>query len=175
MLKKIAIVIAGLIVAVLGFAATKPDDFRVSRAMKMKASPEKIFALIDDFHQWPSWSPWEKMDPAMKRTLSGAPSGKGAVYEWQGNSDVGKGRMEIIESKPASLVDIKLDFLEPFEGHNVAEFRLEPAGDSTNVTWAMRGPSPFMSKVMQVFMDLDSMIGKDFEAGLTNMKALAER
>ena len=111
----------------------------------------------------------------MKRTHSGAASGKGAVYEWEGNSKVGKGRMEIVDTSPPSKVTVKLDFLKPFEGHNVAEFTLEPKGDSTNVTWAMHGPAPYISKLMAVFVSMDSMVGKDFEAGLANMKAAAEK
>jgi uncharacterized protein YndB with AHSA1/START domain len=175
MFKKIAIVVTVLVAAVLGFALTKPDSFTVQRTVTIKAPPDKIFPLINDFHGWSSWSPWENVDPAMKRTHSGAATGQGAVYEWDGNSKVGKGRMEITEAAPPSKVTIKLDFLKPIEGHNIAEFTLEPQGDSTNVTWAMRGPSPFISKVFQVFISMDSMLGKEFETGLANMKSAAER
>ncbi len=175
MFKKILIVLVVLLAALLGFAATKPDTFRVERSTTIKAPPEKIFPLINDFHNWGAWSPWEKMDPAMKRTHSGAASGKGAVYEWQGNSKVGAGRMEILESSPPSRIRIKLDFIEPFEGHNTAEYTLDGKGGSTTVTWAMYGPANFMSKLMQVFVSMDSMVGKDFEAGLANMKAVAEK
>jgi len=175
MLKKIVIVVVVLIAALLAFAATQPDTFRVQRATNIKAPPEKIFALINDLHRWDSWSPWEKMDPAMKRTFSGAASGKGAVYAWEGNSKVGEGRMEITESSPPSKVTIKLDFLKPFEAHNIAEYTLEAKGDSTNITWAMYGPSPFISKVIQVFFSMDSMVGKDFETGLANLKTVAEK
>ena len=175
MIKKIVIVVVVALAAILIFAATKPDTFRVERSTTIKAPPEKIFPLINDFHNWPTWSPWEKMDPAMKRAHSGAASGKGAVYEWEGNSKVGKGRMEIVDSAPPSKVTVKLDFLEPFEAHNFAEFVLEPKGDSTKVTWTMHGPAPYISKLMTVFMSMDSMIGKDFEEGLANMKAAAEK
>jgi uncharacterized protein YndB with AHSA1/START domain len=175
MFRKIAIVVGVLIAGVLGFAMTKPDSFHVQRTTKIKAPPDKIFPLINDFHSWSSWSPWEKVDPAMKRTHSGAASGKGAVYEWDGNSQVGKGRMEITDASAPSKVTIKLDFLKPIEGHNTAEFTLEPEGDSTNVTWAMRGPAPFMSKVMQVFISMDTMLGKEFDTGLANMKSAAEK
>lgn len=174
MLKIIVIVLIILVAAVLAIAMTKPDSFRVERKIGIKSSPNKIFPLIDDFHNWSSWSPWERMDPAMRRTHSGAASGQGAVYEWEGNSKVGKGRMEITEASP-SKVTIKLDFLKPFEGHNVAEFTLEPQSDSTSVTWAMYGPAPFFSKVMQVFVSMDKMIGKDFDSGLANLKAIAEK
>ncbi len=125
---KIAIYVALAAMAiVLGLAATKPDSFQVQRSASIQAPPEKLVGLIDDFHQWGSWSPWEKLDPAMKKTYSGAPSGKGSVYAWQGNSKVGAGRMEILEVT-AEKVTIKLDFLKPFEGHNVAEFALAPQG-----------------------------------------------
>jgi hypothetical protein len=175
MVKIIAIVVVILVAAVLGFALTKPDSFNVQRTTKINAAPEKIFPLINDFHGWSSWSPWENVDPAMKRTHSGAASGPGAVYEWDGNAKVGKGRMEITEAAPPAKVMIKLDFLKPIEGHNIAEFVLEPRGDSTKVTWTMRGPAPFISKVMQVFISMDSMLGKEFETGLANMKNAAEK
>src|ERR1700686_1318476 len=175
MFKKIAIVVAVLLVAVLGFAMTKPDSFSVQRTTNIKAPPEKIFPLINDLHSWGSWSPWEKVDPAMKRTHSGAPSGQGAGYEWEGNAKVGKGRMEITDAAPPSSVTIKLDFLKPIEGHNIAEFTLVPQGDSTNVTWAMHGPAPFVSKVIQVFISMDSMLGKEFETGLSNLRGIAEK
>jgi uncharacterized protein YndB with AHSA1/START domain len=172
---KILIGVVIVLAAVLIFAATRPDTFRVQRATSIKAPPEKIFALIDDFHNWGSWSPYEKLDPAMKRTQSGAASGKGAVYEWQGDSKVGQGRMEITDSSAPSKIVIKLDFIKPFEAHNIAEFTLEPKGDSTNVTWAMQGPAPFVTKVIGLFCSMDNMIGKDFETGLANLKALAEK
>jgi carbon monoxide dehydrogenase subunit G len=167
-------VVAVLLIAILCFAATKPDSFRVERSVSIKAPPEKIVALIDDFHKWGSWSPWEKLDPAMQRTFSGAPSGTGAAYAWTGNSKVGAGHMEILDASP-SKVTIKLDFLKPFEGHNTAEFTLQPNGDSTRVTWAMYGPSPYMSKVMGTIFNMDNMIGKDFTTGLANMKRVAEQ
>jgi uncharacterized protein YndB with AHSA1/START domain len=175
MLKTIAIIVVVAIAAVLGLAATKPDTFRVQRSATIKAPPDKVFALINDFRNWSQWSPWEKLDPAMKRTHSGPPSGKGAVYEWDGNKEVGAGRMEITEPTPPSKLVIKLDFIRPFEGHNTAEFTLQPQGDGTNLTWAMHGPAPFISKVMQVFFSMDGMIGKDFETGLANLKAVAEK
>jgi len=175
MLKTIAIVVVVLVGALLAFAATKPDTFRVQRAASIKAPPEKIFPLINDLHSWGAWSPWEKLDPAMKRTHSGAASGKGAVYEWEGNGEVGAGRMEIVAASPPSAVRIKLDFLKPFEAHNYAEFTLEPKGDATNVTWAMYGPNTYVSKLMSVFFSMDSMVGKSFEAGLANLKAATEK
>jgi uncharacterized protein YndB with AHSA1/START domain len=175
MLKTVALVVLAAVAAVLILAATKPDTFRVERSTTIAAPPAKVFALIDDFHQWPSWSPWEKMDPAMKRSYDGAAKGKGAVYGWEGNSKVGSGRMEITESAQPSKILVKLDFLKPFEAHNMAEYTLTPKGDSTEVVWAMYGPSPYVTKIMHVFMSMDSMVGKDFETGLANLKAVAEK
>ena len=175
MLKTLLIVVVVVIGGVLVFAATKPDSFSVQRSITIKAPPEKIFAIVNDFHHWTEWSPWEKLDPAMKRTQSGAASGSGAVYAWEGNSKAGAGRMEIIESTPARKVGIQLDFIKPFEGHNIAEFSLAPEADATRVSWVMHGPTPFVSKVMQVFVSMDTLIGKDFEEGLANLKALTEK
>jgi uncharacterized protein YndB with AHSA1/START domain len=173
-----AIIAAALAIAiaiVLILAAAQPATFSVRRATTVEAPAEKIFPLINDFHQWESWSPYENKDPAMKRTYSGAASGRGAVYAWDGNKNVGSGRMEILETSVPSKVVIKLDFITPFEGHNTAEFTMLPQGDATNLTWVMRGPMPFMMKVLHVFINMDRMIGKDFEAGLANLKLLTER
>ena len=175
MLKIIGLIIAVLIAGVLVLAATKPDTFRVQRAASIKAPPEKVFAILNDFQKWGAWSPWEKKDPAMKRTFGATTSGKGAKYAWEGNKDVGKGSMEIAESSPSSRLTIKLDFIEPFEGHNIVDFTLEPKGDSTTVSWNIHGPMPFVSKVISVFCSMDSMIGKDFETGLASLKAVAEK
>jgi len=175
-----AVVILGVVLAVglagiLVLAAAKPDMFRVERAASIKAPPEKIFPLINDFDRWGAWSPYEKKDPAMKRTRTGPASGKGAVYAWQGNGEVGVGRMEITDSAAPSRVALNLDFSEPFEAHNLVEFTLEGKGDTTKVTWAMRGPVPYVAKVVHVIFDMDKMVGRDFEAGLANLKALAEK
>ena len=175
MFKIIGIVIVVLIAGVLILAATKPDTFQVQRAASIKAPPEKIFALINDFNRWGAWSPWEKKDPTMKRTFGAATSGKGAIYAWEGNKDVGQGRMEIAESVPPSRVAIRLDFVKPFEAHNLVEFTLKPNGEETNITWAMRGETPYFAKIIHVFIDMDSMVGKDFETGLANLKAAAEK
>lgn len=174
MIGTIAAIVAFVIAAVLAFAATKPDVLRVQRAISIKAPPEKIFPLIDDLHNWAAWSPWEKLDPAMKKTHSGAAHGKGAVYAWEGNAKVGAGRMEITDLSQPSKVTIKLDFLKPLEGHNTAEFTLETQGDATQVSWTMVGPARFISKVMQVFFSMDRMIGKNFEDGLASLKRIAE-
>ena len=171
----IAAVIAIAIAVVLILAATKPDTFAVRRVTTVKAPPEMIFPLINDFHQWGSWSPYEHKDPAMKRTFSGAASGNGAVYAWEGNKNVGKGQMEILDTSAPTTIIIKLDFFAPFEARNTAEFTMLPQGDATNVTWHMHGPAPFMHRVMQLFMNIDHMIGKDFEVGLANLKRLTEK
>jgi uncharacterized protein YndB with AHSA1/START domain len=175
MLKTFGFAIAVLLAIVLVLAASKPDTFQVKRTAAIKAPPEKIFVLINDFARWPAWSPYEKKDPSMKRTLSPQASGKGAVYEWDGDGNVGKGRMEIVESAPLSKVSINLDFIKPFEAHNVVDFTLAPQGETTTVTWGMHGPAPFVSKLMQVFLSMDDMVGKDFEAGLADLKAVAEK
>jgi uncharacterized protein YndB with AHSA1/START domain len=176
MWKTIGIVVVVAIAGVLLFAATRPGDFSVQRSIAIKAEPARIYPMLVDFRQWPAWSPWEKLDPTMKRTLSGAPSGPGAVYAWDGSSKVGAGRMEIKDATAPSKLVIQLDFIRPFEGHNVTDFTLAPGADaSTQVTWLMRGPAPFVTKLMSVFVDMDKMIGKDFEAGLANLKAAVEK
>ena len=171
----IAVVLAIAIAIVLILASVKPATFRVERTAVVKAPPERVFPLIGNFHRWTGWSPWENRDPAMKRTYGGAESGEGAVYAWDGNKNVGSGRMEILEATSPSKIVIKLDFFKPFEGHNTAEFTVLSQGSATEVNWAMYGPAPFMHRVMQVFMNLDRMIGKDFEAGLANLKKAVEQ
>jgi uncharacterized protein YndB with AHSA1/START domain len=171
----VAVVVVVAVIAVLALAATRPDVFRVQRSASIKAPPEKVFPLINDYKQWAQWSPYETRDPAMKRTFSGPPAGKGAIYAWEGDKNVGSGRMEIVEVAPPTKVTIKLDFIKPFEAHNIAEFTLAPQGDATTVTWAMHGPTPFFGKVLHLFLDMDKMVGTDFATGLANMKALAEK
>jgi uncharacterized protein YndB with AHSA1/START domain len=171
----VAIVLAIAIAVVLILAASKPNTFSVQRAIAIKAPPDRIFPLINDFHQWAGWSPYENKDPAMKRSFSGAASGKGAVYGWEGNNNVGSGRMEIIDTATPSKIVIKLDFFKPFEGHNTAEFTMLPQDNATSVTWLMHGPAKFIHRLMQVFMNLDTMIGKDFEVGLVNLKNITEK
>jgi len=170
----VALVVVALIM-LLAYAASRPDTFRVQRSIRVQAPPEKVYPLLVDFRRWREWSPWEGKDPALKRSMSGTPSGKGAIYEWSGNSKVGQGRMEIIEAAPPSSVRVQLDFLKPFQAHNVAEFILAPTAGGTDVTWAMYGPSPFISKLMGVFVSMDRMVGRDFEAGLANLKAASEK
>ena len=175
MIKIIVIVLVVAVGAVLVLAAMKPDTFRVQRAASIQAPPEKIFPLINDFGSWAAWSPYEKKDPEMKRPFGAATAGKGAVYEWAGDKNVGKGRMEIAESAAPSKVILKLDFSEPFEAHNIVEFTMTPKGGATEVSWDMHGATPYLAKIVHVFFDMDRMVGRDFEAGLASLKALAER
>lgn len=175
MLTFIGIAIALVSTALLLYAATKPDTFRVQRSISINAPPERIFPHINDLTKWGAWSPWEKMDPAMKKTHSGAPQGKGAVCEWGDNNQVGNGRMQILESIPPSKILIKLDFIKPFEAHNAAEFTLTAQDGSTTVTWAMFGPQPYMAKVMGIFINCEKLVGPQFETGLANLKAAAEK
>ncbi|WP_295637703.1 SRPBCC family protein [uncultured Methylibium sp.] len=170
-----AVVVVALLAALLIVAATRPDSFRVQRSLTIQAPPEKIFPLIDDLKGFASWSPYEKKDPAMKRSFAGPAAGPGATYAWDGNKDIGQGSLAITESQSPSRVLMRLDFLRPFEAHNFAEFTLVPRGSATEVTWAMYGPSPYISKVMGLVFDFDTMVGKDFEAGLADLKAAAEK
>ncbi len=175
MFTTILIILVVIIAAVLIYAANRPNDFVVTRSASIKAPAETIFPLINDFRRWPEWSPFEKLDPQMQRTLSGADSGKGAAYAWEGNSKAGKGRMEITNSVPSSLVSLKLDFEKPFRANNTVDFSLSPSGNGTTVTWAMRGARPFIAKLMGLFMNFDNLIGKDFETGLDNLRRATER
>jgi len=174
MIESIVITVVVLLAALLIYAATRPDTFRVERSTTIKAPAEKIFPLINDFREWEPWSPWEKVDPAVKRSYSGAANGQGAIYEWNGTKDIGQGRMEIIESSPTSKVIIKIDFIKPFEAHNTIEFTLVTHGDATIVTQAMYGPCSYISKLMGIFFSMDKMVGQKYEEGLANLKALSE-
>ncbi len=174
MFKIIAIVVAVVIAAVLIYAATLPDSFRVERSASIKAPPEKIYPLINDLHSMQAWSAWEKVDPGMKRAHSGATSGVGAVYEWEGNNEIGQGRMEITESSP-SRVSLRMDFIKPFAAQNTVEFTLKPEGDATRVTQAISGPSPYISKLFGLFCSMDQMIGEKFEESLAALKTVAEK
>lgn len=174
MLLTILAVLVAAVAALLVFAATRPDGFTVQRAATIAAPADRIFAQLNDFHRWSAWSPWERLDPEMRRTFSGADRGRGAVYGWVGNKKVGEGRMEILESDPPSRLRIQLDFLKPFESHNTTEFTLAPAGGGTRVNWAMHGRHTFVTKVMCLFMNMDRMVGPDFERGLASLKTIAE-
>ena len=175
MLKTIGLIVVLAVAAIFLLALTKPSSYRVERSTTIAAPPEKIAALINDFHQWNAWSPWAHLDPIMKTTYSGPPSGVGSVYVWEGNSKVGKGRMEILAIEPTKTT-IKLDFLKPFENHNTADFVLEPEGSTTRVNWIMNGPLRFFpGRVMSVFTSMDKVIGPDLDKGLANLKAAAEQ
>ena len=170
LLAVVLVAIAGVLVA----AALQPDSFRIARSLAIAAPPDRIYPLIADFHRWGGWSPYEELDPAMKREIGGPPSGVGATYAWAGDSQAGAGTMRITEAAPPSRVVIDLAFTEPFEANNTALFTLAPEGDGTLVTWAMEGKSSFPFKVMGLFFDADQMIGQDFETGLANLKREAE-
>jgi hypothetical protein len=165
--------VAALIVIVAIVASTRPDTFSVQRSIIVSAAPERIASEIADFHRWAGWSPFEKMDPAMQRTYTGAERGVGAVYAWHSDSHVGAGRMEIVDTT-RTRITIKLDFLKPFEAHNTALFLMEPNGNATKVTWEMYGTANLLSKAMGLFFDMDAMIGKDFESGLSSLKQIVE-
>lgn len=175
MFRKVLLVVLVLVIAVLVLATRQPDTFSVERRLTMAAPPERVFAQINDFHAWKAWSPWARLDPAMKETHSGAPQGTGAVYEWAGNSDVGEGRMTIRSSTPPSEVIIALDFLTPFESHNVTTFMLTPVSGGTEVIWTMKGNAEYVTKLMTTFFSMDKMVGPDFDRGLQQLKAVVER
>lgn len=176
-MKKWIGIIVGVIVvgvgAICAVAATKPDDFRIERSQVINATPEAIYTQINNYKNWAAWSPWEKVDPNMKRTYSGPESGVGAKYAWVGNNDVGEGEMEIAESDPSKIL-INMHFIKPFDGTSVAMFTLQPEANATKVTWAMQGKSEFPCKVMQVFMSMDDCCGKEFEKGLASLKQVSE-
>ena len=174
MLKKILLILAAIIAIILVAAVFQPAEFRVIRSATIAAPAATVFAEINDFHRWQAWSPWEKLDPAMKRTFEGPASGVGASYGWEGNSDVGAGRMTITESKPAELIRIKLEFLKPMPGECPTEFAFRSEGGATTVTWTMTGANSYLAKIMCLFMSMDKMIGGDFEKGLGTLKQLAE-
>lgn len=169
------IVIVVLVAALAAFIASRPTEFRLERATTINATPERVFPLINDFHSWNTWSPWEALDPTLQRTHSGAPAGVGAVYEWTGNNKVGSGRMTIQKSESPSVVQILLEFLRPFKATNITTFTLGREGaDATRVTWSMTGSRNFMMKAMGLFMSMDDLVGKDFEKGLAAMKEQVE-
>jgi hypothetical protein len=175
MIKSIALVLVLGITAVLIYAATRPDTLRVQRSAHIRAPADRIHPLISDLRQFNTWNPYAKKDANMTVAYRGNASGPGAGYDFSGNKDVGKGSIEITESASPRKVTMKLDMIEPMEGHNIIEFSLAPRGDTTEVTWSMQGASPYIAKVMGIFINMDQMIGKDFEAGLANLKAAAER
>jgi hypothetical protein len=173
-LKFAALLLILAVGVVLLVASQKPDYFRVERTVNIQAPAEKIFPYVNTHKKWTEWSPWEQLDPNMERTYSGPDSGVGAKYAWRGNKNIGEGSTTITESVPDSKIVSSLDFIKPMEGHNTVEFTFQPREDSTDVTWAMHGPQPFVGKIMSVFMNCDKMIGEAFENGLHNLKNIAE-
>ena len=171
----ILLVIILIVAAVLIYGTMQPSAFSIVRAADVKAPPAAVFAEINDFHKWSAWSPWEKMDPNLQRSFSGPTSGVGAKYAWVGNKKVGEGNMEITASEASKRMQLDLHFLKPFQANNVTEFTLSPATGGTHVKWEMRGHKPFMMRVMSAFMDMDKMVGKDFEAGLASLKSIVEK
>jgi hypothetical protein len=172
---KIILIALPLVIAVLGtIVALQSSEFRVVRSAILSAPAQALFALVNDFHRWEAWSPWEKLDPALKRSYDGAPAGVGAVYSWVGNNQVGEGRMTILESNPNDLIRIRLEFLKPFAATHTAEFTFKPEGDRTRVTWNMFGEKNFLSKAIGLFMNMDKMIGDNFEQGLAQLESAAK-
>jgi uncharacterized protein YndB with AHSA1/START domain len=174
MVTKILMIIPIVVVVIAGIVALQPSDFRVARTVYMRAPAPAVFAQVNDFHKWEAWNPWGKLDPAMKQTYQSAPVGTGAVYTWTGNKEVGEGRMTIVESRPNDLIRINLEFFKPFAATNLAEFTFRPEGDQTAVTWSMTGKNNFITKAIHLFMNMDRMIGAQFEQGLAQMKSLVE-
>ena len=173
MIIKILIAFA-IIVVLIVIVALQPSEFRIARRANVSALPSAVFAQVNDFHKWQAWNPWGKVDPAMKQTYDGAPAGTGATYTWSGNKEVGEGRMTITESRPNDLIRIKLEFFKPFAATNTAEFTFKPEGNQTVVTWSMFGQNNFMAKAVHLFMNMDKMIGGQFEKGLAQMKSVVE-
>lgn len=178
MVKKVILgILAVILIAIIGFCAVvamQPSEFKITRSATVNAPPEKVFEQVNDFHKWDAWSPWAKLDPAMKTTYSGSQSGQGASYAWTGNDQVGEGKMTIAESHPNEHIKIDLEFIKPWQSKNTTEFMFKPEGDKTNVTWTMTGQNNFAAKAVGLFMNMDKMIGGDFEKGLAQMKAVAE-
>jgi len=174
MIVKILVAIVALLVVLVVVIATRPSEFRVERSATISAPAPVVFAQVNDFHQWEAWSPYAKRDPEMKKSFEGPPAGVGAAYAWSGNHEVGEGRTTIIESRPNELVRIKLEFVRPFAATNTAAFTFRPEGEHTAVTWSVEGRNSFPAKAMSLVMNMDRMIGDDFEKGLAQMKTIAE-
>jgi hypothetical protein len=174
MLKKILIALIAIVVLFVIVVVMQPSQFRVERTAIISAPAPTVFAQVNDFHKWAAWNPWAKIDPAMKQTYEGAPAGVGAIYTWSGNNEVGEGRMTITESRPSDHIRIKLEFFKPFAATNVAEFNFKPEGDQAAVTWSMTGNNNFIAKAIHLFINIDKMVGGQFEKGLMQMKSIAE-
>lgn len=175
MIKKILLILVAAILVLVIVVSLRPSQFTVTRWSTIPATPEVVFAQVNDFHKWQEWSPWAKMDPACKFAFSGPDSGVGAGFSWDGNYDVGAGTMKITESKPGELVKMDLDFTEPMEGHNLTVFTFKPNGASTDVTWTMSGENGFMGKLFGLFVDCDKMVGEQFIQGLRNLSDVVKK
>lgn len=175
MFKKILVIFILVLVGLFGFAAMQPSDFRVIRGINISASPETIFPHVNDFHNWEAWSPWAKLDPAAKNSFEGPSAGKGAIFKWAGNYQVGEGSMTIIQSESPHFIQIKLEFIKPFPGTNTAEFTFIPQASETAVTWTMYGKRNLLGKAIGLFVDCDKMVGEMFEKGLEQMKKVVEK
>ena len=174
MLEIILIILAVIVIVFVVVVAMQPSEFRVARSANISGSGPAVFAQVNDFHKWKAWNPWGKIDPAMKQIYEGAASGIGAIYTWVGNNKVGEGRMTLTESRPSDLIRIKMEFYKPFAATNTAEFTFKPAGNQIAVTWSMTGNNNFMAKAIHLFMNMDKMIGGQFEKGLASMKSVVE-
>lgn len=174
MIIKILIGLVVIVVVSAVIVALQPSEFRVVRSATISARAPAVFAQVNDFHKWEAWNPWAKLDPAMKQTYEGAPAGTGAIYTWSGNKEVGEGRMTLTESRPNELIRIKLEFFKPFRATNTAEFTFKPEGNQTTVTWSMTGENNFIAKAVHLFMNMDKMVGGQFEKGLAQMKSVVE-
>ena len=174
MLAKILIALGLIVVVLLVVVAWQPATFHIARTATIAAPPEQVFAQVNDLHNWEAWSPWLNADPAAKTTYEGTPAGVGAAFKWSGNKDVGEGRMTITESRPNDLVRLRLDFMRPFAGTSIAEFKFVPDRNGTGVTWSMTGDKNFLAKAIHLVLDMDKMVGGKFDEGLAQMKAVAE-
>ena len=178
MIKKAILGILALLVVIIivfcGVVAMQPADFKIARSATINATPDNVFEQVNDFHKWDAWSPWAKLDPAMKTNFSGAASGAGSMYGWVGNSDVGEGKMTITQSHPNEHIAIDLEFIKPFAAKNVTEFTFKAEGDKTNVNWTMAGQKNFVMKAFGMMMNMDKMVGADFERGLSQLKTVVE-
>jgi hypothetical protein len=174
MLKKLLLAVVVVLGAFALVVATRPASYRVSRSHAMSAPATTVYAQVADFHQWEKWSPWAKLDPAMKTTFAGPAAAAGSAYAWSGNDKVGEGKMTIVEARPGEMVRIRLEFLKPFASTNSTVFTFAPKGGGTDTTWTMEGHNNFAGKAFSVFMNMDKMIGNDFEKGLLQLKAVAE-
>jgi len=174
MLIKTLIALTVVVVAFAAIVAMQPSEFQVSRTATIAAPAPAVFAEVNDFRKWRAWSPYDELDPAMKRIYTGAPAGAGASYAWVGNSQAGEGRATIIDSRPNDLIRIQLDFVKPFAGTAFAEFAFRPAGDRTTVEWRLAGRNNFLAKAVHLFLNMDRMVGGQFERGLAQLKSVVE-